>query len=61
MTLQDDTVEIVRDDLYARMLYAVEKWVEAHHPDAAYATVIVDLGSEVPAVQIPVIPGSSAS
>lgn len=40
---------------YSAMIQAVRTWIERDHPEAEYATVVVELGDDLPALTIPVI------
>lgn len=40
---------------YSQMLAAVRAWLENDHPEAQYATVVVEIGDDLPALTVPVI------
>lgn len=55
MSASRQSAPIESVDFYGLMIAAVRAWVEQHHPDAEYATVIVEIGEGLPAVQVPIL------
>ncbi len=47
--------ECLRPSCYSAMVNAVREWIENDHPEAEYATVIVEIGEGRPAIQIPIL------
>src|SRR5262245_54905210 len=47
-------------DLHALMIRANRAWLERYYPQSSYASLVVDLGVELPAVQEVFISGASA-
>lgn len=41
--------------LTSEMLQTIRMWLEQTYPGAAYATLVVKLGDDVPAVVLPVV------
>lgn len=65
MTATLTSGELVRlleaGDLYTLVLRVNRMWLEKDHPEAEYATIVVEVGDSFPAVQVPIIPASVVS
>lgn len=46
-------------DLYGQMLDAIRNWMSNYHPEADYAALVIELGSDLPSIQVTVIPSLS--
>jgi hypothetical protein len=49
-----------RGDRYETVLVSIRELLDAHHPDAKYAVLIVEFGGGVPSLKIPVTRSSAS-
>lgn len=48
-------------DCYGAMLIAVKTWLAQHHPEAEYASIVVETGETYPVLQIPIFTDETVS